>query len=103
MSTHDIDSGEKVLSAGVIVAIVIGAIFLATFCVGTMVVVVCLIRHWNRSRYPATQAVVLRPAYVSPHACTWNTPMVANYSAFYQSVPPPYTASTAAYVKPVSA
>ena len=103
MTTHEIDSGEKVLSAGVIVAIVIGAIFLATFCLGTMVIILCLIRHWARSRYPTTQTVVLRSAYVSPPACTSNTPIVVNYSTFYQSVPPPYTASTAAYVKPASA
>jgi len=104
MSSNGYDSIANAVSTGSIIAIVIGTICGLAFCIGCIVVVICIIKHGNRRRYP-TQGMVLRQPQPQPYIHPWttdyppNTTSVSNYPPQYQSDPPPYTASASAPMK----
>jgi hypothetical protein len=104
MSSRDIDSLSNALSTGVIVAIVIGSIIGLALCIGSIIIIVCIIKHCNRPSRLGTQGMVLQQPNSYPHSWTANYPpditSVANYPPAYPSLPPPYTASASDYTKP---
>ncbi len=89
------DDDKDVIATGAIIAIVIGSITGFAICIGLIVIIVCILRHCNRTRSPGMVLQQQQPPY--PHSWTTQYPpsttSVSNYSPEYQSAPPPYTAS----------
>jgi hypothetical protein len=102
----DDDSISKFLSTGAIVAIVIGSIIGFAICIVFFVILVSLVRHCSQSRHSRTQGRVLQQQYQYPYPHSWATQYppditsVSNDPPPYQSVPPPYTASSVGPTKP---
>ena len=98
MSISKSDSLVNVLTTGTIIAIVISVIIGLAICIGLAVILVCLIKHCSKSNVVAVEGVVLEP-YSYPQSWTTQYPpnltSVSHYPPPYQSLPPPYTASTA--------
>lgn len=99
MPIDDYDDFANKLSTGVIIAIVISSIVGLAICIGTIVVIICIIKQCSRPRYPQHQGVILQQPYANPYPQSWtaqyppNMTSVSNYPPSYESVPPPYTAS----------
>jgi hypothetical protein len=94
---------SNALSTGVIVAIVVGSVIGLVICIGTIIAIVCIIKHLNRPRNSVTRGMVLQQPYSYPHPHSWTnqypptTTSVANYPPLYQTVSPPYIASAPNY------
>jgi len=106
MAASDFETINHVLSIGTIIAIVIGSIFGALLCITFLVIVICIIKRCNRSRYSRRDDMILQESYLYPPSWTNQYPpnltSVANYPPAYQAAPPPYTAAYSGYIKPPS-
>ncbi|CAF1062588.1 unnamed protein product [Adineta steineri] len=102
MTTPNLSTVNDFISSGAIVAIILGSIFGLALCVGTIIIIICIIKHRNQSRCPIIDQMSSQQTYAYPHS--WaslyppETTSITNYPSVYDS-PPPYVASTSDYVK----
>ncbi|CAF2505672.1 unnamed protein product [Rotaria sp. Silwood2] len=104
MPSNNYDTLNNTLSVGAIVAIVVCSVIGLFICIICIIVVVCIIKFFNRPRYPIQQGVVLQHPHQypsnAPPQYPYNLTSVSNYPPPYQTLPPPYNAPASDYTKP---
>ena len=92
MSSRDFDSIQNTFSTGIIITIVVSSVFGLAFCIGVIIVIVCLIKYFNRPRSINNMHRIAQPIYPYPHS--WSTVYPPNVTSVsnYPSAPPPYSA-----------
>ncbi|CAF3001890.1 unnamed protein product [Rotaria socialis] len=103
MSSSTFNELNSALTTGTIVAAVIGSISVTALIIGTIIVIVCIIKHFNRRRGIATQGRVIQPPqpYAYPHSWSQQYPpnitSVENYPSQQGLHFSPYSGSTTTY------
>ncbi|CAF0991252.1 unnamed protein product [Rotaria sordida] len=97
MSSSNFNTISKVLTTGTIIAIVAGSITGLALLIATIVIIICIVKHLNRSRNVAAGGMILQPSQPYSYPSSWsyqyppNMTSVANYPPPYQSAVPSYT------------
>ncbi|CAF3076161.1 unnamed protein product [Rotaria socialis] len=94
MSTFDYESINKTITTGAIVALVVSTVFGFILCIGTIIIIVCLIKRCNQSsRSRVHEAVLHQPFHYSNYSLpqnSFNTTSTTDHPPVYLSAPPPY-------------
>ncbi|CAF4082656.1 unnamed protein product, partial [Rotaria sp. Silwood1] len=99
IDTSSLDAREKVLTAGNIIVIVVGTISGLALLIVVITMILCIVKHSNRSRNVTIREIILEKPQLYPNIHSWpnqypsNLTSVANYPPPNQSTVPPYTAT----------
>ncbi|CAF1334017.1 unnamed protein product [Adineta steineri] len=106
MSSANFYDTNSRIATGAIIAIAVGSVVGLVILIATIVGIVCIIRHSNRSRNGASRGMTLQPSQPNQYPQVWpnqyqtNSVGITNYPLTYPAGTVPYTASTMNYAKP---
>lgn len=106
MSSSSFNAITNALSIGAIVAIVVGSVIGLAILIGSIIAIVCIVKHLNRSKSVGTRGMILQQPQPYPYPQSWSNQYpptitsVANYPPEYPPTAPPYTASSQIYDNP---
>jgi hypothetical protein len=92
MSTSSYDTWSNAVSTTLIVGATVGGVLGLIFCIGFIVIVICIIKQCNKPRNAVTGGMVLPPYPSDPY----------NIPRYPSPYAPPYTASAPLYTAPES-
>jgi hypothetical protein len=93
MSSSTYYSISNALSIGTIIAIVVGSVVGLAILIGSIIVIVCIVKHLNRSKTIGTRGMVLQQPqpYPYPQSLSTQYPPTITSVSNYPPAYPPYT------------
>jgi len=95
MSSSSPDTLSKAVSTTAIIAAVVGTVLGIAFCIGSIVIIICIIKHLNKPRGAVSNGMILEPYPTYPN----NAPYYPPYPNNVANYPPSYTSPEAEFNK----